>query len=742
MFFLILKTKRIILTIGGKMLIELEGHLERITYTDEKTGFTIAKVIVPGRRDPVTVVANLMAPSPGEFLKMKGAWVRHPKYGRQFKVVHYETAVPATIEGIRRYLGSGLIKGIGPKMADLIVKEFGENTLDIIENDLQRLAQIKGIGEKTIQKIKKDWNEKEQTRDLMLFLHSYGVGSTFAVKIFDTYKQRSIALIKANPYRLATDISGIGFITADRIAEKLGFPKDSPVRASAGVLYVLDRFAEEGHVFYPYEALLSACTETLQIDRDTIAQAVGDLAIDKRIVIEDLNESVEAFRENHKAVYPAKFYTCETGIAAKLKLLANELKSIRKIDTDRAVAWVQKHLDIRLAENQVEAVRCAIENKIMVITGGPGTGKTTIINAVIKIFSSKTEKIMLASPTGRAAKRLSESTGHPAKTIHRLLEYSFQKGGFQKNDGHPLDCDLLIIDETSMVDTVLMHHLLKAVPSCATLILVGDVNQLPSVGPGNILGDIIASKVAPVVTLNEIFRQAKESRIIVNAHHINNGIVPSFSAKGEKSDCFFIEQEDPDKVLQLILELVKERIPKRFGLDPVHDIQVLAPMHKGVVGTSNLNVELQNALNPGTSLVTRAGLSFRIHDKVMQTRNNYDKDVFNGDIGRIVRIEQEDQEAVVKFEDRLIAYAFSELDEIMPAYAVSVHKSQGSEYPAVVIPVLTQHYTLLQRNLIYTAVTRGRRLVVLVGTRRALAIAVKNDTPHRRFTYLNVRLSA
>lgn len=723
------------------MLVELEGHLERITYTNEENGFTIAKFIVSGRRNPVIVVANLVAPTPGESLKLKGEWVRHPKYGRQFKVMEYAAVVPATIEGIRRYLGSGLIKSIGPKTADLIVNAFGEKTLDIIEKSPEKLAEIRGIGQKTIQRIQNGWKEKKETRDLMLFLHSHGVGSTFAFKIFDKYKHRSIALIKANPYRLATDISGIGFQTADRISEKLGYPKDSPLRASAGVLYVLDRFAEEGHVYYPYEPLISSGVETLGIDRAAVVQAVADLASDKRIAIEDLNESIEAFRENHKAVYPVKFFVCETAIAARLKRLAKEFKSIPPIDAKGAIAWAQKNSKYRLAEKQIEAIRCAIENKFMVITGGPGTGKTTIINFLIQIFSKKTKKIMLASPTGRAAKRLAESTGLEAKTIHRLLQYSFQKGGFQKNEDQPLDCDLLIIDETSMIDTVLMHHLLKAVPSGATLILVGDVNQLPSVGPGNILGDIISSRFAPVITLKEIFRQAKESRIIVNAHQINNGIVPTFSDKGEKNDCFFIAQEDPDEVLRLILKLVKGRIPKRYGFDPIQDIQVLTPMHKGVVGTTNLNIELQNALNPGASLVTRAGFGFRLNDKVMQLRNNYDKEVFNGDIGRIVRINQQDQEATANFDERLVTYAFPELDEISLAYAVSVHKSQGSEYPAVVIPVLTQHYTLLQRNLIYTAVTRGRQLVVLVGTRRALAIAVKNNRPQQRYSYLNVRLA-
>jgi exodeoxyribonuclease V alpha subunit len=494
-------------------------------------------------------------------------------------------------------------------------------------------------------------------------------------------------------------------------------------------------------VFYPYEFLVKKSLETLGVERDAIVKALGDLALNKHIVLEDLNESIDEFKENNKGVYLAKFHLCETGIAARLKTLSATAKSIRSVNVENALEWVQERLDIRLAENQAKAVRCALENKIMVITGGPGTGKTTIINAILKIFSELKIKILLAAPTGRAAKRMSEATGHEAKTIHRLLEYSFAKGGFQKNEEKPLTCDLLILDEVSMVDTVLMHHLTKAIPAFATVILVGDVNQLPSVGAGNVLNDIIASNVIPVVELKEIFRQARESRIIVNAHKINNGILPAFEDHEPSNDFYFIQQEDPEKVLEIILELTKERIPKRFGLDSVNDIQVLAPMHKGVVGAGNLNLELQKNLNPSQVEVARGNRNFRVSDKVMQIRNNYDKEVFNGDIGRIVDIRPDENEITVLFDGRNVAYEFYELDELVLAYAVSVHKSQGSEYPAVIIPVLPQHYILLQRNLIYTAVTRGRNLVVMVGTLKALAMGIHNDKTQRRFTYLRYRLS-
>lgn len=724
------------------MLIDLQGQIERITYTNEENGFTIAKVNVYGHRDLVTVVGNLLAPRPGEVIKMRGEWANHPKYGKQFKVTHYKSLVPASVYGIEKYLGSGLIKGIGPIIAKRIVNEFGEQTLDVIENDIEKLAQVEGIGKKRIQMIKKAWAEQKEIREVMLFLQTHGVSSGYAIKIFKHYGNKSVQILKDNPYRLATDIFGIGFLTADRIAEKLGFPKDSELRAEAGILYILHQLADDGHIYYPYEKLIEKCQEILQIDQEVIIGAFSTITADKRVVIENLNEGIGEFKENNKAVYLTKFHFAETSIATRLKTLIHAPKSIRQIDSDKAIQWVQSQLAITLAERQVEAVKCAVKDKVMIITGGPGTGKTTIINAIIKIFAKLGVNIMLAAPTGRAAKRMSDATGHEAKTIHRMLEYSIQKGGFKKNEQNPLPCDLLIIDEASMIDTILMHHLLKATPSASTFIMVGDVNQLPSVGAGNVLKDIIASGIVPVMELNEIFRQAKESLIIVNAHKINNGSLPSFKpSEQELNDFYFIEQEAPEEVLKIILELAKERIPNRFGLDAIDDIQVLTPMHRGIIGAENLNVELQKALNPAEDGVTRGGRNFRINDKVMQIKNNYEKGIFNGDMGRIAKIDPEVQEVTITFDGMDVVYDYTDMDEIVLAYAVSVHKSQGSEYPAVVIPILTQHYVLLQRNLIYTGVTRGRKLVVMVGTRKALAIGVKNKKTHNRYTYLKRRLN-
>ncbi len=718
----------------------LQGQLERITYTNEENGFTIARVKVYGRHDLVTIVGNMMGPTPGEVLEIEGEWANHPKYGEQFKIAGYRSKVPGTVFGIQKYLGSGLIKGIGPVMAKRIVSRFGEETLDIIEKDHQKLYDIKGIGRKRIQMIKKAWDDQREIRHVMLFLQSHDVSSGYATKIFKQYGDRAIQVVRENPYRLATDVFGIGFVTADRIAEKLGFSNDSPLRAEAGTLFVLHQLADEGHVFYPYKSLIEKCREMLGTDEPVVAQAIGTLALRKWLVIEDLNAQ-DAFQENHKAVYLAKYHLCENSIAERIKALLGTTKSIRTIDAEKAIAWVQDRLTIRLAREQVQAVKCATESKVMVITGGPGTGKTTIIQAVLKIFSRLGIRIMLAAPTGRAAKKMSEAAGFEARTIHRLLEYSLQKGGFQRNDEKPLDVDLLVVDEASMIDTVLMHHLLKAIPMGATLLLVGDVNQLPSVGAGNVLKDIIDSGAVPVVTLNEIFRQARESLIIVNAHKINQGLLPLLQPEGQgRGDFFFIEQEDPEEVLRIIVELTSSRIPKRFGLDAVENIQVLTPMHRGTVGAENLNRQLQDALNPGDDALVRGQRAFRIKDKVMQIRNNYDKEVFNGDIGTIATIDPELREVTVSFDGRTVPYDFMDLDEIVLAYAISVHKSQGSEYPAVVIPVLTQHYMLLQRNLIYTGVTRGKRLVVLVGTRKALGIAVGNDKTEKRYTRLRERL--
>jgi exodeoxyribonuclease V alpha subunit len=726
------------------MPTELTGQIEKITFANDETGFTIARVKVDGRHEPVTVVGTLMAPMPGEILDMRGEWANHPRFGRQFKVREYKTRVPATVYGIRKYLGSGMIKGLGPVMAGRIVDKFGKKTLDIIDSDIQRLAEVAGVGQKRVDMIATAWDAQSEIRDVMLFLQSHGVSSGYAAKIFKQYGTRAITMVKKNPYRLATDIFGIGFLTADQIAAKLGFERDSQLRVEAGILYVLHELSGDGHVCYPYDPLISKCCEILEVEREPVMQALGNLALDQSIVIEDINDSVDEFKENNKAVYLTRLYLAETGIARQLLSLVKASRAVRDIDSNKAIDWVQRRLSITLAQKQRKAVLRAVEDKVMVITGGPGTGKTTIINAVLKIFAKLKTRIMLAAPTGRAAKRMSEATGFEAKTIHRLLEFSLQKGGFQRNEDKPLGCDVLVIDEASMIDTALMYHLLKAVPPAATLILVGDIHQLPSVGPGNVLNDIIASLAVPVVTLDKIFRQAQTSQIVVNAHKINAGQIPSTRANraaDPQTDFYFIEQEDPEKVLEIILELCKKRIPRHFGFNPVDDIQVLTPMHRGSVGAGNLNQKLQAALNPGEGGVTRGERTYRIHDKVMQIRNNYDKEVFNGDIGRITAIAWDSREISVRIDSREVVYDFGDLDELVPAYAVSVHKSQGSEYPVVIVPIVTQHYILLQRNLIYTAVTRGKKLVIIVGTRKAMTIGINNNKTRQRYTRLKYRLN-
>jgi exodeoxyribonuclease V alpha subunit len=722
---------------------ELTGQIERITYTNEENGYTVARLSVYGRPDLVTVVGNLMAPVPGEVVKLKGEWATHARYGEQFKITHYQTAVPASVYGIQKYLGSGMIKGIGPVMAKRIVKKFGTRTLDIIETDIEKLGQVEGIGKKRLEMIWKAWADQKEIRDVMLFLQGHGVSSGYATKIFKQYGSRSIQVVRENPYRLATDIFGIGFITADQIAEKLGFDKNSRLRAEAGILYVLNRLSDEGHVYFPYDALLEKCVEVLEVQPEQIAEALEVVASEKRVIIEDMKTPPDHGSTDARGVYLTRFHVSETGVAQQLKVLLGAQSSIRKIDSNKAVAWVQERLSISLATDQIRAIQGAAENKAMVITGGPGTGKTTIINAILTIFSRLNIRMLMAAPTGRAAKRMSEITGRESKTIHRMLEYSLQKGGFQKNDESPLDCDLLVVDEASMIDTVLMYHLLKAIPPKATFILVGDVNQLPSVGAGNVLADIIASGSVPVVELRDIFRQARESRIVVNAHRINSGLLPVLNRSRDRLDDFyFIERDNPDEVLNEIIQLVTERLPKRFRLDPFDAIQVLTPMHKGSVGAANLNLALQKALNPAGDGVARGDRIVRIHDKVMQIRNNYDKEVFNGDMGRVVKVDPELREVVISFDGREIPYDYNDLDEIVLSYAVSVHKSQGSEYPAVIVPLVMQHYMLLQRNLIYTAVTRGRKLVILVGSKKALAIAVNNNKIRKRYTRLRERLMA
>jgi exodeoxyribonuclease V alpha subunit len=680
-----------------------------------------------------------MNPSPGEQVLMKGQWTNHPRYGEQFRCDFCESFIPTTVYGIEKYLGSGLIKGIGPIMARRIVERFGKDTLEVIESESIRLLEVKGIGEKRIEMIRNSWEEQKEVRTIMLFLQSYGVGVAYASRIFRQYGSAAIKILQDNPYRLATDISGVGFLTADRIAEKMGFSKDSKLRAEAGILYVLHELTDEGHVYYPYELLIRKSRDILDINTDILVEALKKAADEKQIVIEEGSDFFET--DSERAVYLAKYYLSEVKTSERLKVLMNTPSSILPLDTEKTIAWIKEKFSLTLAGKQIEAIRAAATNKMLVITGGPGTGKTTIIKAIIEIFSSMGTKVLLAAPTGRAAKRMSDATGREAKTIHRLLEYSPQKGGFQKGESSPLDCGVLIVDEASMIDIILMNNLLKAIPAKSIFILVGDVDQLPSVGAGSVLNDMIESGKIPVIKLSEIFRQAKQSSIVLNAHMINSGKIPQLLPSQDRLDDFyFIEQDDPEKVLDIIIRLVKERIPLRFGFDSLKDIQVLTPMHRGLVGADNLNTILQRELNYGQEGLHRSGRFYRVGDKIMQIRNNYDREVYNGDIGRIVKLDDELQEATLAFDGREVLYEYSDLDEIVLSYAVSVHKSQGAEYPSVVMPLLMQHYMLLQRNLLYTAVTRGKKLVVIVGTKKALAIAVRNNRSQKRFTLFSQRL--
>jgi exodeoxyribonuclease V alpha subunit len=737
-----------------KPQLDLRGQVERITYYNDENGYTIAKMKVQGRVDLVTVVGTLFSVSPGEVLKLVGYWDRHPKYGEQFKILSHESVMPATAKGIERYLGSGMIKGIGPVMAKRLVAMFGSDTLTVIEEQIDRLLEVPGIGEKRIDMIRKAWEEQKDIRDVMVFLQGNGVSPTYAMKIYRYYGKDSVRTVSENPYRLAMDIFGIGFIMADRIAEKLGIPKESQVRAEAGILHVLHELSDEGHIYYPQGRLVKKCSEILDVGEENILPALDSIAAQEKVIIEDCGTRDTGSAPGagcgsgtkEKAVYLTKLYVSETGVAGQLKALVSFPKQLRLLNIEQAIEWAQKLLKIALSEKQIEALRDSITSKAMVITGGPGTGKTTIINAIIKIYERMGQKVLLAAPTGRASKRMTEATGHEAKTVHRLLEYSpgsasRDNSGFKKNETNPLEADLIIIDETSMMDTVLTYHFLKAVPSKTTLILVGDVDQLPSVGAGNVLKDIIDSRRLPTVRLTQIFRQSRSSMIIVNAHRINSGEMPLFSAGEEYlHDFYFFTIEEPEKVVEKIVHLCKEGVPSKFGLDPVSDIQVLTPMHKGTVGVANLNAELQRELNPSKDELIRGGKVFKPGDKVLQLRNNYDKDVFNGDIGRIIGIDREVQEVHVDFDGRSVSYEFSELDEIVLAYATSVHKAQGSEYPVVIMPLLTQHYMLLQRNLLYTGITRGKKLVILVGTGKALSIAIHNNKPQMRYTMLKERL--
>jgi exodeoxyribonuclease V alpha subunit len=720
--------------------IDIEGEIRRVTYSSEETGYTVARMKVKGNTSPVTIVGNILTPSPGEILKLRGSWTTHPKFGKQFKVESYSIKNPVTVQGIKNYLGSGLIKGIGSVMASRIVDKFGKKSLDIIEQTPDSLCEVEGIGPKRVDTIKNAWVEQRDARDLMLFLQSHGIGPGPSVKIFRRYGHNAISILKRNPYKLASDVFGIGFLTADNIAEKLGFEKNAPVRVEAGVLFVLNQLTEDGHVYFPYDQLVHKCMDTLKNPLEDITRAFEKLTLKNEIIIGDKRFDAGKTDKGNQPVYLKRYYESEVSITSHLARIMNADSPFPEINFEKALGWLQKKTEIRFAPGQVEAIKTAASSKLMIITGGPGTGKTTVINAIIKIYKELGAKIQLSAPTGRAAKRMSEAASYPAKTIHRTLEYTPALGTFQKNQDRPFDENVLIVDEVSMIDTILMSHFLNAAPDNSVLIMVGDINQLPSVGAGNVLKDFINSQKIPCIELDEIFRQSGGSEIIVNAHNINKGYLPEINNDRQNSDFFFIEQDDPGRVSEIIVELVCKRIPERFEFDPFLDIQVLSPMHKGIVGTGSLNRSLQEALNPGEANLVKGERSFRINDKVMQLKNNYDKDVYNGDIGKITDINPEAQKVTISCDHRLIDYEYSEMDELTLAYAISVHKSQGSEYPAVIIPILTQHYILLQRNLIYTAVTRGKNLVVIIGSKKALSMGIKNDRIAERYTNLSSRL--
>ena len=696
------------------------------------------RVTVAGRREPITAVGNLLGVQPGENLRLSGKWVLDRRFGEQFRVETFETLRPATLVGIEKYLGSGMVHGVGPVMAKRLVDRFGLDTLEVIEHHSHRLSNVEGIGPMRVAAIRKAWVEQKDVRDLMVFLQGLGVSPLFAARIYNAYQADALTVVKEDPYRLALEIFGIGFKTADRIALGMGIPRQSIRRAEAGLIHVLEESTTDGHSYLPRGLLVSSAAKLLEVEAAIVEQALTGLVPSRKIVVESMTKEAEPSTE---AIYLPALHTSELGAAARLRSLLGEPLHPITIDVAKALEWFEARHRIELAGEQRDGIRQAMDSKVLVITGGPGTGKTTLINAIVQILEKKERSIQLAAPTGRAARRLTDLTGRDARTLHRLLEFSPRTGGFERNPGRPLELDILIVDEVSMVDITLFHHLLKALPGHCQLFLVGDVDQLPSVGPGNVLRDVIASGSVPVVRLTQIFRQARESHIVLNAHRVNRGEMPILEPIEGKSDFLFIEKGDPEEVLQEVKRLVSEELPRRYRLDPVEEIQVLTPMHRGDVGAWNLNQELGTLLNPNPQKVSRGDKTLRVGDRVMQIRNNYQIDVFNGDIGRIEAMDAETRQVQIRFDDRVIAYDAADLDELVLAYACSIHKAQGSEYPCVVVPLHTQHFVMLQRNLLYTAITRGKQLVVVVGSRKALAIAVDNNRIEERYTRLSERLS-
>jgi exodeoxyribonuclease V alpha subunit len=716
----------------------LEGELERVTYFNAENHYTVAKLKTSKTNSIVTIIGNMSSVKAGQFLKMEGTWEIHPKYGQQFKISSYKETLPATIDGIKKYLKSGIVKGIGPSTADKMVNHFKAEVFEIIEKYPEKLLEIEGIGEAKAALICNAWNYNHAARNLMQLLQEAGVKTSYCAKMLKQYGTDAVDIIRNDPYRLPLDIPDIGFYLADRIAMNLGVPSDDPMRVKACIINVMQQFINEGHVFIYEHQLVEHCRRLYQLEFDIIEYSIEKLAAEKKLVIENAFDSSE-----NRIIYLTELHEAENGISNRLKALMSVPITPRSIDPERISTEVQKQLAIVLSKEQVDALEQILSHRVAIITGGPGTGKTTLIRSINAIFEVLGKKVLLAAPTGRAARRLSEVTLRNATTIHRMLGVNFQDGLFSKNRDNPLDADAVIIDEASMLDTLLMFHLINAVPMTAVLVLVGDVYQLPSIGPGNVLSDMIKSGQAPAFYLKKIFRQAHQSPIIMNAHRIRNGELPVLKAMDDSeglSEFYFLEEDDPNRVVSNIVELCTTIIPEAFSFGPMHDIQVLTPMHKGLVGTTHLNQVLQKELNPNPVMVETTGTAFKVGDKVMHLKNNYQKDVFNGDIGTINAVDIKESVFSVDYYGRTVDYDFTETDEVSLAYAISVHKSQGSEYPAVILPIMIQHYVLLQRNLLYTAITRGKSLVIIIGTKKALTVALKNDKPKKRLSGLAFRL--
>jgi len=720
-------------------LVTLEGQLERITYFNEANHYTIARVKPANLDTGITVVGYLAGVSPGETIKARGAWETHPRYGQQFKIQSFDVTLPAAVEGIRKYLGSGIVKGIGHSTAARLVSAFGAQTLEIIEDHPERLLEVEGIGEAKAAAIHAAWHAHHTLRSLMQFLQQMGVQTACGAQIYKEYGPDAVDFIRQDPYRLAEDIPGAGFLIADTIAQKLGVAKEDPQRVRACIRHMLLQNAEDGHTFAEEENLYVRCENYFQIDRRTIENTLAEMTAAKVIVVEPI-----AGESPSNAIYLKNLHRAETGLADRLKAMLSVPVAPAEIDAGRIAGEVHQKLAINLSAEQLAVVQQIFSHRIAIITGGPGTGKTTLVRSVSTIFEAMGKHVVLAAPTGRAARRLAEVTGRNAATIHRLLGYNFAEGGFIRNRDNPLQADAVIVDEASMVDAVLMHHLVDAIPLAAVLVLVGDVAQLPAIGPGNVLSDMIESARIPVFALSKIFRQDRQSAIILNAHKVRDGqfsVDERSEILDDQCDFYFIEQDDPGRVADRIGQLCSKGLPQKFGFDPVLDIQVLTPMHKGAVGTINLNQMLQRILNPQPVLVETPGNAFKAGDKVMHLVNNYQKEVYNGDIGAVSSFDRQKQTLTVDYYGRPVHYDAAELDQIAMAYAISVHKSQGSEYPAVIVPLVTQHYVMLQRNLLYTAMTRGQKLVILIGSRKALRIALNNDKPRLRLTSLAARLN-